>query len=201
MLINNEGAASMIMIRLKISPDPLAQGKAVMVASETPCTPPAQPDDFRHDQKGAGSHSQDYLHELGFDKLVQTLQRRNVLVDQVWVYLITPGDPQEAFVPAGSNDEVDVTLLPRNEWRPGLSEEGINLAARCFREKRQQTSEARVACNTPLEDGKFSRKTMNVGIWTWCQLCFRRKMDMGTQEAYATNVGLNSTVATVQLEI
>ena len=38
------------------------------------------------------------------------------LVDEVQVYWILKGDPQYAFVPAGSNDEIEITLAPKH-WR------------------------------------------------------------------------------------
>ena len=38
-------------------------------------------------------------------------------VDQVQVYWILQGDSRFAFVPAGSNEEIKVTLVPRFSWR------------------------------------------------------------------------------------
>ena len=42
-------------------------------------------------------------------------------VDHVQTYCILQGDPQHAFVPAGSHDEIDISLVPRR-WP--VSEEG-----------------------------------------------------------------------------
>ena len=36
-------------------------------------------------------------------------------MDQEHVYWILQGDPQYAFVPACSNDEIEITLVPR-QW-------------------------------------------------------------------------------------
>ena len=45
------------------------------------------------------------------DNIVQALQGMKSLVDPVQVYWILQGDPQHAFVPAGSNDEIEVFLF------------------------------------------------------------------------------------------
>ena len=45
-----------------------------------------------------------------------TLQRRTFSVDQVQVDWMIPGDPQYAFLPAGTSDEIELTLVPRDEW-------------------------------------------------------------------------------------
>ena len=49
------------------------------------------------------------------DKIVQALQSKKNLVDQVQLNWIFAGDPQYAVVPAGSNDDMEITQVPR-EW-------------------------------------------------------------------------------------
>ena len=43
--------------------------------------------------------------------MVQALQSRYVLMDQVQVSWMLQGDPQYAFVPAGWNDETETTWV------------------------------------------------------------------------------------------
>ena len=61
---------------------------------------------------------------MGLDQMVQALQSEHFLVDQMQVYQVLQGDPKNAFVPAGSNDEIDFALVPRR-WPE--SEEGTKL--------------------------------------------------------------------------
>ena len=51
--------------------------------------------------------------------MVQALQSRNFLVDQVQVYGMMQGGSQNAFLPAGTNDEIEIILAPTDErcWR------------------------------------------------------------------------------------
>ena len=48
------------------------------------------------------------------------------------------------------------------------------------------------SCCTDVTGRLLLRRTKDVGTWIWCQLCFRWKMGMGTQETFAHNAGLNS---------
>ena len=66
-------------------------------------------------------------HEL--DKMIQALQSKGLLVDQVQVCCILLGDPRYAFVPADSNDEIEITLLVR-QWP--VSHEGTKLQNQDF---------------------------------------------------------------------
>ena len=50
---------------------------------------------------------------MGIGRMVEALQSRNFIVDQVQVYGIMQGDPQYVFVLAGSNEGVEVTLPER----------------------------------------------------------------------------------------
>ena len=52
--------------------------------------------------------------------MVQPLQSWTFLVQVFWILL---GDPQYAFVPAGSVDEIEISLVPRDRW-PVINEEG-----------------------------------------------------------------------------
>ena len=60
---------------------------------------------------------------VGIDKMVQALQRRNFPVDQVEDYWMTQGHPQCALLPACMTDEIEISLAPRDKWRPVESEE------------------------------------------------------------------------------
>ena len=51
----------------------------------------------------------------GGHKMVQALQRSYVFVDAVQVCWMMQGDPHYAFLPAGTNDEIEITLVPRDE--------------------------------------------------------------------------------------
>ena len=45
-------------------------------------------------------------------KMIQALQERGFQVDQVRLYWIVQEDPHFTFVPAGSNGEVKIVLVP-----------------------------------------------------------------------------------------
>ena len=84
--------------------------------------------------------------------MVQARQRRNFPVDQV---LMIQRDPRHAFLPAGTNEEIEIAL---DRWRPVVSEAGTKLAALglCVRsgsESRDRTPEEHVACDIPQEGG------------------------------------------------
>ena len=49
------------------------------------------------------------------DEMVQAMHRRKFQADQVQVFWMIQGDPQYAFVPTGTNDEIEITLVPRDE--------------------------------------------------------------------------------------
>ena len=53
---------------------------------------------------------------MELDTIVQAPQSGGFLVGQVQVYWILQGDPQYALVPAGSNEEIEITLVPRPPW-------------------------------------------------------------------------------------
>ena len=59
---------------------------------------------------------------MGIYKMVQALQRRTCLVNHVQVYWIIQGDQRCAFFPNGTNNEIELTLVPRGVWSVGHNE-------------------------------------------------------------------------------
>ena len=79
------------------------------------------------DQEGARGHLRDHIHEManhGIGQNGSCSSMKDVLVDHVQVYWFLQVVPQRAFVPAGSNEEIDVVLMPRDE-RVVTQEEGV----------------------------------------------------------------------------
>ena len=58
--------------------------------------------------------------------MVEALRRRKFFVDQVRVYWMFQGDPQYAFFPTGTNDDIEITLGPRDQ-RTVAQDEGTRL--------------------------------------------------------------------------
>ena len=91
--------------------------------------------------------------------MVEAMESCGFIADQVKVYWMIQGDPQYAFLPAGTNDEIDLTLVPRNTWRPVVSEEVTKPDAPGFcvtldsESENSRTAEEHVVCNRPQEDG------------------------------------------------
>ena len=56
------------------------------------------------------------------DKMVQALQSGSFFVDQGQVQWVLQGDPQCAFCPASSNEDIEISLVPR-QWLVFLCEE------------------------------------------------------------------------------
>ena len=93
------------------------------------------------------------------DKMVQALQRRSCLVDQSASYWMVQGDPQNAFVLAGTNDENDITLVPKDE-RTVAHDEGTRPMAAGFVRSGGESDDGRtpaehvVCINRSQEDGR-----------------------------------------------
>ena len=88
----------------------------MVLASMVSSSPPAPPDYL-----DPAKRMRKAIHEIaainwrimGTDKNVRALQHRDFLVNQVQVCWRLQGDPQYAFVPAGSNHRIEITLVPR----------------------------------------------------------------------------------------
>ena len=139
--------------------------------------------------------------------MVQALRRINFPVDQVQVYRMMQRDPQYAVLQAGTNDETEVALVPRDVGQ----DEGVRLATVFVRSgsestepqedgesvrEQDQTPEERITFNAPQEDG-----TSLYSTWNWCQLFSLRRMDMGTPETSVRTAALNSMEGVIQSEI
>ena len=89
-----------------------------MRSSMIATAPPAQPD-----YVGLTKEVREPIFEIlcmnwrimGLDKMIQALQSGSFLVDHVEVYRILQSDPRYTVVPAGSNDEIEVSLVLR-QW-------------------------------------------------------------------------------------
>ena len=120
MLIRSEDAASMV--RLRILPDSPAKGKTYIVASMVPSASSAPPEYLDTAKRGRKA-----IHEIlfmnwrvmGIDKMIQALQRNMSVWIKCKFLRMMQGDPQSAFFPAGTNDEIEVTLMLRDTERCG----------------------------------------------------------------------------------
>ena len=107
-----------------------------------------------------GGHLRDLIHDLGvtgLEKMVQTQLSRHVFVSQVQVYWIMLGDPENGIFPARSNEELEVTLLPRGGRVGRRRKEGVWPESGMMRSSSDSTEsgntlEERVVCNGLRED-------------------------------------------------
>ena len=103
-----------------------------MLSSVIPATPPAQPDDVDLPRR-VQEAIYDIIHMnwrvMGFNTMIQAFQSC-FFVDQMQVNWILQGYPQYAFAPAGSNDEIEISLVPRDE-RVVAQEEVVWLQLGC----------------------------------------------------------------------
>ena len=94
----------------------------------------------------------------GTDKMVRALQRRTCLVDHVQVSWMIQGDPQNGPFQAGTSDEIEITLVPRDEWSVAHDEGTRPVAAGCVRNgsasEDSRTPEEHVVCTGPQEGRK-----------------------------------------------
>ena len=92
-----------------------SKAEEVRIAKGTPTAPPAQQKDLELANVREAIFEILGMHRgiVEVAKMIQALQERGIQLGQVQLYWIIQEDPHYTFVPAGSNEEVNIVLVPK----------------------------------------------------------------------------------------
>ena len=120
------------MIRLRIPPGPPAKGNAAVLADMAPSARSAYEDVASRVRQAIDEILAMNWRVVGIGRMVRALQTRRFPVGHVQVYWMIQGDRRYAFLPAGTNEEIQIALVRSDRWRPVVSEAGTTPAAQGF---------------------------------------------------------------------